>query len=298
MKIKNLFSIKPELKKRLSASFESINCDFTRLKSMAATQEEPWVVNVSELLEKTRKAVNYNHIDEGWNLIHIIEENMVFGMNDEEIKSRAESIRDESIKIKGFRQMAICNLLGKSGQEITIIPREKLAEAIRLRNDHHNLKYHKINLRKVSINFLALIMTLLVSSIIALSLFFDPTNKLEFWQETIAVVVLGSLGACFSMTHSSTTLTLDDKIPEQVLGSFISIIRLGAGATSAFIAVLIMRTGILKNIVNEDLLTSPYSYLIIAFISGFSERWITNIIKAVSNTKEVAEDKKKGRVEE
>ena len=163
-----------------------------------------------------------------------------------------------------------------------------------LREGYYTTKYHKLSLRRVSLNFLCLLMTLLIVSIVILSNFYDFTaTNIPFHVEAILGTILGALGASFSMSYTLTNESLDTKIPEQLLGIFVTILRLAIGSTAAFaafIALLLFHSNLFKSILSADLLSSPFAFSIIAFVSGFSERFIVNMMSIVSN-EEKSKDK-------
>jgi hypothetical protein len=88
------------------------------------------------------------------------------------------------------------------------------------------------------------------------------------------------------MAYTLSTTDLSLKIPDQLQGIYNTIIRLSIGGTSAFIVLMLYKSGILGNLFSEKILGSEYMYIVLSFLSGFSERWVMNLLSAVTKEKE------------
>jgi hypothetical protein len=82
------------------------------------------------------------------------------------------------------------------------------------------------------------------------------------------------------------TSAIDVKIPDQIMGAMVTVIRLAIGGTASFVALLVLKTGMLEAFLSPKLLNSLYGFLVIAFVAGFSERWIVNVIQVISKEPE------------
>jgi len=138
-------------------------------------------------------------------------------------------------------------------------------------------------MRRINLNILALLLVLCVTAVVITSYWIDIAHDGDLWKKVIVAVEFGLLGACLSMSYTITSSPVTNKIPEQMMGFFITIIRLAIGATAALISLMLINSDLLKKILSSELTGSPYSYVIVAFIAGFSERWVVNVIDKVSS---------------
>jgi hypothetical protein len=96
-----------------------------------------------------------------------------------------------------------------------------------------------------------------------------------------AVVLLGMLGASLSVLYSLVKTTVDQRIPEQLASDWITFARPFIGAASALVAYVLFGAGLVS--IGQ---TSTPALLALAFISGFSERYVTGVIaSAVGGSK-------------
>ncbi|MBX2889619.1 MAG: hypothetical protein KF734_01705 [Saprospiraceae bacterium] len=286
----NFFSLRPALTDRIETALYDVEKEFERLKRHSKNQEEPWILAVQSILADAKLAQQNEqekYFPTGqrelfWSYIHLIEQHLIWGQNDDSRLARAKSLLTEAKKIGGSRGQAILDILGSEAIEPP--NPERLYRAVRLRDDHYNTKYHKINLRKSSLRTLAFLLAAIVIAGIAWmeSLSTGQQRELLFWEEAVSGLFLGALGASFSMAYTLTASSLDMKIPDQIMGAMITFIRLAIGGTAAFITLLLFKSGLLDAFLSQNLLGSQYGFFIVAFIAGFSERWIVNVMNVLS----------------
>ena len=283
-----MFSLKPALKSRAEVAVNSLEMKLKFRKSKDQTEETDWVHHAELALGKARQALRENDSDEAWNYIHLADEFLIWGLDDAEIPGKASSLRAEGVKINGSRGVAMLKILGEEGANVSKI---NLQEALAIRNDHYSTKYHKIKLRRSSLLTLSWILSLVVTTGISWIAFLNvcfptllnsDTTLPPFWQEAISGLFMGVLGASFSMAYTMTTSSLEVKIPDQIMGAMITLIRLIIGGTASFVALLILRAGMLEDLLSARLLKSHLGFLVIAFIAGFSERWIIQVVQVIS----------------
>ena len=94
----------------------------------------------------------------------------------------------------------------------------------------------------------------------------------------VAVAIFGLLGgvisAILSVAKSSTQL----RIPEQMSGFFIVLMRIFVGAAAAIAVYIFFQAGILT----LKITTSAMGFLAISFAAGFSERLVTRAVKSIT----------------
>jgi hypothetical protein len=289
------FSLRPALEDRVESALYSLEKEFERLKAQAPNPKAEWISNVESILkdaksERTKDNARYfpaGQRETFWNYIHLMEQHMVWGLNEEELKAKAKALRAEAKKLGGSRADAILEILGRD--ENNKLTQEALYKAVRIRDDHYNTKYHKISLRRASLRTLAFLLAVVV--VLGICWMYnlrtgDEQRTLLFWEEAISGLFLGALGASFSMAYTLTASSLDMKIPDQIMGAMITFIRLSIGGTAAFITLLLFKSGVLDAFLSDKLLKSQYGFFIAAFIAGFSERWIVNVVQVLAKEKE------------
>ncbi|MFN8286469.1 MAG: hypothetical protein U0V74_06945 [Chitinophagales bacterium] len=275
-------TLKHVLKQRL---YSAINALVDECSNYDATQGNE-VQQAKSILAVAKEYTDKGEIDLAWNQYHLAEYHTIRCYSDELRKAKAEVLLIEAPKIGPLRQKMVETILNKkefdagtySSSSYTV---DKLLAAAKLRDDFYNTRAHKMAIRQTALNSLAVILLINVVAIIGLCICDDITSGAELWQEILISMLFGVLGAGFSMAQSITSVNVDQKIPEQLLSIFVTIIRLMIGATSALIVLMLFKSGVLKNILSDTLLSSVYAYIILAFLSGFSERWVVKILETV-----------------
>ena len=93
-----------------------------------------------------------------------------------------------------------------------------------------------------------------------------------------------------SVAITLTKGALAEKIPDQILGSVVTWMRPCIGAAAAVATYTFFHGKFLNNIIDFSSGTSLTTILSLAFIAGFSERFVINIIEKISTEEE---DKKR-----
>jgi len=164
----------------------------------------------------------------------------------------------------------------------------RLYLAALIRDDHYDNQYFKISLRRSNLRVLTPILLFGIIAIPFLAWWSILPAPVSNWKELIAVELFGVLGASFSVAITLTQGSLEDRIPDQVIGSFLTWMRPAIGAVAAVAAYIMMHAKILQAVISTDLTGSTAGMLAVAFIAGFSERLV---IRAIVGTT-AAKDKK------
>jgi hypothetical protein len=150
----------------------------------------------------------------------------------------------------------------------------ELYQATLVKNGQFNNLYHKIRVRGRS---LKIVFFTLAAIVIGLPLLakFDLLQRHEpnDWRMIVAIEVIGIFGAALSVASSLTKSTVDVSIPQQTLGSVVTWMRPVMGAAAAVAAYLLFQAGALP-FATKSLLAS----FVIAFVAGFSERFIIGAV--------------------
>ncbi len=268
----------------LQAYYEEINNRICISKSNVET-EYYWVKAVYALLEKVNLALLKNKLDEGWKYFHAAKRMEIFGYNDDEIKCMAAALQQETEKkLSKWRQKAVFKIIGnpESKSNSNTLNRENIYLATFIRDEHYDNTYHKISLRRANLLRLFFILILGMITIPILAYFgFFPEN-IGNYKTIISIEFFGILGASLSVAITLTKSSIDLKIPEQVIGSFVTWMRPVIGAIAAVAVNVFLHTGIAGKVFSMDLLTDS-GVLIIAFVTGFSERVIMRVVKTVDS---------------
>jgi hypothetical protein len=96
----------------------------------------------------------------------------------------------------------------------------------------------------------------------------------------LAIELTGVLGASLSVASSLTKSSIDESIPQQVLGSVVTWMRPVMGAAAAVVAYLLLQGGALPPIIKVDA-NPTVAPFVIAFLAGFSERFIVGAVEKI-----------------
>jgi hypothetical protein len=291
----NPVTIKSVLRQRLSGAIDSLTDELNNLPESQV--DEDTKRKITQTLEKAAAHVTKGEFEPGWNQVFLAEQHLVRCMNEEQRVMKANNLRIEADeKVPGWRQKQIfthlCKPAAQSGGTKEDTPSaDAIIEAMKIRNDFINTRSNKILLKRASLNSLTLFLVGIISVIFICSFFVDLTTPPNQTWGILLALLFGALGASFSMAHTFATTGLENKIPDQLMGSYMIIIRLAIGGTAAFIINILLQAGLLDNFFSGKLINSKYSYMAISFLSGISERWVFNIIKSITKEKEAAEKK-------
>ena len=273
-------TINSALKQRLKDEIKRLR------KEIPVTGPEEKLKIAEQAISTLDEADNLNErkqFDSGWNLLHISEQLLVKAMSEAEVIIKSDKLRIEALdKIKGFRRDQIRFFLGDKPSTSNIdYSQQKLLEAMKIYADYYDTRNHRLALHKASVFLITVISTLVLLGIIGLS-YWQGLEIKNISYGLVMVGLFGFLGACFSIVRSFLSFKLDSKIPEQIVNTTITGIRLLVGAISAIVIYLMMRSGVFNNIFSAEIVNSKLAYITYSFIAGYSERWTTKILNLIS----------------
>jgi hypothetical protein len=248
---------------------------------------------IANSLQEAKMLMKKGRDNSAWSHLMMTEQLMVKCMSSEQRKIKANSLRIEATKFSEWRKKQIFELLGaprekNSDPVIEVDSADKINEALNIRREYYNTRNHRMALRRASLDSLSIIQIVIIVLVTITSFNMDIINPPSFAWKMIVGVLFGALGASYSMANSLTKLSLDLKIPDQMLGIFITLIRLAIGSTSAIILLMLLQSGFLKEIFSDELRLNGYGFLVFSFLSGFSERWVVKILDSVATSSEKA----------
>jgi hypothetical protein len=269
-----------------------------------STTKEGWTESASQFLDEADACLKEWNIHQGWTHLKCARRAMLLNPDAvDQVRLAAITLRREASKVPGWRAQAILDLICDANGDLiddlknleskTIAPtsRNRVIEAITHRDESANTTYHKILLRRRSL--IQLFVILLIGVTVCFILSLKPLLPEPFDKPTTiaAVILFGILGAALSVGHGLLAADVSANLPAQQIGSFIVWMRPWIGATAALIALAIVYAN------NKIPIFRPISMefpviAVIAFVAGYSERFIVGAIEKVS--KIVDTDEKKG----
>jgi len=256
-------------KERLEGDIISFRSE---LNVLALRSENEKLKNeIEKLLEKSLEAKAEKQYDKAWKYLNKAKSlKIYFYSNQGDLLSEAKIILKESSKVKQWRADAIKSLLMKDEQIKDGLNPELVFNAALLRDGEYDNSGFKYTIRKRQLWF-AFYLILLVNIVFYILTFSNNCWNLMTPCELLIIHLFGIFGAVFSITVKLTSESKTIDIPEERMGSFITFLRPVIGASAAVIAYLLFQTGIVN--LNEFSKSHLLNY-IIAFISGFSERFV------------------------
>ncbi len=264
--------------RRLKAALEEFLLDLQEKKA------EPLKQELQSTAGRIQMAMEDGDIDHAWALLSHARREEMTGFDDNQRKVVAAQIRHEvGHKLaSGWRRSAINEIVGTPSapnEEATV---EGLRAAMKLRDEHYQNVYYKMgNLRDQlvllgSALFLLLGLLVILSYKGALGLL-----GLSHWSDLLAVMILGALGGSLSAVMSLWGGRTQAQIPEQLETGAITVSRPIVGAAAAVAAYMFLKVGIVP--LKES---AGVEYLLIAFVAGFSERFVLSAVGKVSASDE------------
>lgn len=250
-----------------------------RIARQPFVAESPWANAARTCLRRARQALKESLFDSGWQHLHTAQSLEIWVYTDDEVQTARQAACREATKLTRWRRETVESLLcsktdsenPKSGE----LQRRELYQARLIRNEEFNNLYHKIRVRARSLKvaFFVLAMIVLAAPLLARVFRIQTPN----WKMLAAVEFFGVLGAALSVASSLTRSSVDATIPQQVLGSVVTWMRPAIGAGAALASYLFLTAGLISVLKPASTLTA----LVIAFVAGFSERFIAGAVEDI-----------------
>jgi 8-oxo-dGTP pyrophosphatase MutT (NUDIX family) len=96
---------------RLLREFEAFRVELAFAEQRGARKEIAWADAAKDQLRNVERYLSTRDIEGGWYCLHAARRLALFGLNDEEIKIRAQALREETQKLSSWRAQAISGLL-------------------------------------------------------------------------------------------------------------------------------------------------------------------------------------------
>ena len=301
------YGLRPR-RNRLASSLEAFRLELERHKDLPGVAEEQshWKNVATSLLARAYTALDRKQLDTGWKCLLAAQRMEIYGISEDERKARSVALcKEAQDKLKGWRQKSTLSALDCSSDQGPSSSPEHLYYATSLRDEHFTNEYFRMaHLR----NQLVILLLVLVSALTIVYTISSPewftfasatsdsteegskdttvvmSNSKEF---LMGVILFGVMGGAFSAIMSLSNTSTKKRIPEQIVDSYVTLLRPALGAAGA----LVVYVFISMKLLNIITITSNPSFLAIAFVAGFSERLVVRGVKAVTGEEE--QDKEK-----
>ena len=237
------------------------------------------------LLTHANIALEDGDIDQGWRLL-LAQRVEILQMA--EPATVAPEIANEALKLNPWRKAAITELLTqRNGKPID---RQDVFRASLLLHEHFHNEAYKDGLRRGNALRLAILMTVVLIAIFWLGYSghladvasLKADSPTEDWRSVLATIgTIGLLGAIVSAITNLPTAEASARIPEMASSFRVMILRLFMGPASAIVLYFVIRSSFAQSIVKVDRLDG-YAILVIAFVAGFSERFVLRVIERIA----------------
>jgi hypothetical protein len=248
------------------------------LRSVDAGMEDlEWANPVIGLMNLSAHAAAEGRLDAGWRYLHGADGLGVHGLDGAALRARLESLKHEAQagKFGSWRTKTILSLVGKAEATLARCSACRLeeaqaqtAEAIFLRNEAFNNTYQRAGLVRTQL----LLVYLAGAVALGLLLWVNPFSGLELrsWRMPLSVALFGAVGAACSAILSLARTPTTQRIPEQIVNSWVTILRPVLGAMVALAAFALLQ----GEIITLGAVTS-FKVLAVAFAAGFSDQLVT-----------------------
>jgi 8-oxo-dGTP pyrophosphatase MutT (NUDIX family) len=249
----------------------------------------PWARAADQYLVQAESCLRSCNLQHGWVTVHSAQRTILANSKIEKAIGAATALRRELDKVTGWRAKAISDLICDKDGALRKFdcPNDifRVVDAVGLRDDHFNNSYFKILLRR---RHLVVLLLILFLTVVFCLFMWPPVVKTFLPQELqgplgfATVILAGILGAGVSVAQSLLSTDVSAKIPAQQIGSFLVWMRPAIGAAAALVAIALLGAGKEFKFLDENLFKNPAAILVIAFVAGFSERFITGAIERIS----------------
>lgn len=293
---------------RLTGAIAETRTDLAHQIGGKASSE--WKLAAEEYLKQAKTYLDDWNFQQGWVSLMAAQRAMLSNPNDpDRLRRTAITLRREAEKVTGWRAKAIedfiCGPKGKlldglakvDGKPITPSLCQRVIDAVALRDDHASTDYLKILLRRRSLIQLFLVLLVGIIACALLSALHVLPSPFDAARQVAAVIIFGMLGAALSVGQGLLAANLSAKIPAQQIGSVVVWMRPAIGAVAALIAYALIHANTKIQILNAMLFDpSDFSVIaVIAFVAGYSERFIVGAIEKISQLSDKDKDKEKNK---
>jgi hypothetical protein len=246
-------------------------------------KSQKWYQLAAQSLAEAEINLNRGDIDNGWKSFNAAMRAEIYILNKDQLRIRAEILKYESEKLFSWRKKSIESLLENFEPERTDAS-EKVFQAALIRDEYFNNQVYKAGLIKnhMFILFWAAVIDIFL---IFMNWFIYSYSGIKNLHLVIFCILFGMLGSIFSSALKLKGASMSSRIPEFINDFKITFLRIIIGGLSAILFYLIFYSSFFSLIFNLGNHTNHYTLLVLAFLSGFSERLVLKAAEAVTNEK-------------
>jgi hypothetical protein len=288
-----LETYRPQLERRIAGLPES-------------EREKPWTQAANDHLQRAHTEAEQWNVNAAWEQLSAAKRMEILGIDDlDELKDRMMTLRLEAEqKLHKWRKAAVAELTDPKSSAATSDAsapvdhgstradppyadaetlRGRLLMATQLFDDHSQNEYFKLDLYQGQIRLqlgVLVVLVLLLTAVFASGFVPLARTGTPFGVEAgplAASILLGMLGASLSVLQSLVQGPSTGRIPERMATGWVTIARPFIGAASALVAYVLFGAGFITLGAS-----TTAALLAVAFISGFSERYITSVVTAAT----------------
>lgn len=243
-----------------------------------------WLELAKESVANARRALADRVLDQGWHHVQAAYRCEVFWVPREQLEVWIRPLRYEADKkLSGWRNKAVRDLIGGDAKMVSAYA---LHTALQIRDGDAANQYRKVRLLKEKLTLLAamllglLIALLYWSAYTGVRLWPSATSDsagvtagspatLAGWEVLLGVALFGALAGGLSAIMPISLKNNRGSVPQQLMTWSVTMLRPLIGAVAALGAHALMQAGVVT--VGHG---SPAALWAIAFLAGFSEKWI------------------------
>jgi 8-oxo-dGTP diphosphatase len=189
---------------RVLRECEAFRVELAFLERRSGQADKSWSSAARDQLTNVVRCLDSNDIEGSLFCLHAARRFAVFGLNKSELLTRAQILREEAHKITSWHGHAIDSLLSVGDGELTA---ERLAEAMRLRDEESTDQYYRNRLTGDHLRILLIICSLAALAMLPLMLLSGGVRMLG------PVLLFGLFGASFAACHALMKGNNDSIIP-------------------------------------------------------------------------------------
>jgi|SoiMethySBSTD1v2_1073268.scaffolds.fasta_scaffold383034_2 hypothetical protein len=256
-----------------------------------------WARTARALLEQAEEALDRAQIDQGWRLLHAARRAEILALDRDELAQRAIVLRAEAEKLRSWRQKAVHGLLGTAEKPEADVGATAVVEAATVRDEHYDNQAYKDQLLRTQMLVLVLVLVAVLTPLLW-TLICTGGDAGQAGVASFGLIELfGLLGATVSGMLRASDSGPSARIPELTAAIRVTFMRILMGGASAVVVYVFFRSGLgsslARSLFSDDIAQAlgelqPYTTYAIAFVSGFSERFVLRAVEAVAGK---AEDK-------
>jgi 8-oxo-dGTP diphosphatase len=255
-------------------------------------KDDSWITNGRDLLGRSQTYLELNRLDEGWKCLHAARRMAIYGLENDELKAKANVFLQEADKLSSWRKKALEKLLS-SVLTAKSIDKETIYQAALLIDEHYDNQAFKQRKLQDYIVFLGSVLLVVVLMILwwVFGVFDPRCVPMEArGPDSISVLLFGLFGGAISAALSVEKNTLQAKVPELAAQTWINVFRIIIGGAAALFVFTVMKARFVDDLLPSKLAEmiragSNAAFLAVAFVAGFSDRLVLKGVELVTKEK-------------